>query len=358
MRQNNRYVTESMSLILVIFLSLCVGGVIFYVTGINPVEAFRLIFHGAIGSRHSIAESIVVAIPLMLAGVGVCFAFKCGVWNIGAEGQLYMGAIGASFGALYVKGPGPLHLAVVIGIAFLAGGLWATIAGVLKTRMKINEILTTLMMNYVAIWIVHYLVYGPWRDLRRINPQTSFFPESAWLPILIQGTRLHGGLLVGLVSAFLMYVIFKYTKLGYAIKVIGANPKAAQYGGIYVSRTVIITMFISGGLAGLAGMGEVSGIHHYLRNGSYPISPGYGYISIGAALLGGLSAWGTVAASIFLGCLLNGASFLKTMLGLHSDTTKYLVGILVLGVICREIVSRKLRIGIVKAKEYIVKAKE
>jgi simple sugar transport system permease protein len=343
---------HSVSLILVVLTSLCIGGVIFYLTGIDPLEAFKLISYGAIGSKHSISESIVVSIPLMLAGLGVAFAFKCGIWNVGAEGQLYMGAIGASFGALYLGGPGPLHLLLVVVFSFLAGGAWAAIAGILKAKLKINEILTTLMMNYVAIWIAHYLVYGPWRDLRAINPQTSFFPRSAWLPILIPGTRLHAGLLVGLVCAILTYVVFKYTKLGFAIKFIGANPKAAHYGGINVPRTVITTMFISGGLAGLAGMGEVSGIHHYLRDGIYPISPGYGYIAIGGALLGGLSALGTVVASLFLGSLLNGASFLKTMFGLHSQSVQFLVGILVLGVICREIVNRKIE------KHTILKGKD
>jgi simple sugar transport system permease protein len=147
-------------------------------------------------------------------------------------------------------------------------------------------------------------------------------------------------------------MVFRYTKLGYAIKVVGSSLKAAQYGGINVPNTVMITMFISGGLAGLAGMGEVNGIHHYLRNGIYPISPGYGYIAIGGALLGGLSAWGTVAASVFLGCLLNGTSYLKTMYGLHSHSIKFLVGILIMGVITREVILGRMKTRVLlKGKE-------
>ena len=163
---------------------------------------------------------------------------------------------------------------------------------------------------------------------------------------------MHAGLLVGLVCVIITYIVFKYTKLGYAIKVVGSNLKAAQYGGISVSNTVIITMFISGGLAGLAGMGEVNGIHHYLRNGIYPISPGYGYISIGGALLGGLSAWGIIISSTFLGCLLNGTSYLKTMFGLHSNSVKILVGILIMGVVTREVILGRVKSRIMlKGKE-------
>jgi len=345
MRRKKEFLIKCASLILAILASIFVASIFLYVCGLNPATAWQVIAYGAVGSRHNMSESMVVAIPLMLAGLGVGFAFKCGVWNIGAEGQLYMGAVGASAAALYLPCPAPWHLIVVMLAAVLVGGGWAVIPGMLKMKLKVNEILTTLMMNYIAIWIVHYLVYGPWRSLKEINPQTAFFPTSTWLPILVPRSRLHAGLLIGLICAVFMYVVFRYTKLGYNIKVVGTNPKAAQYGGISVSKTVIVAMFISGGLAGLAGMGELCGIHHYLRDGIYRISPGYGYISIGAALLGGLNAWGIVIASIFIGCLFNGVSYLKTMVGseyLHANAPQLIVGVLILAVLAKGIFVKRL----------------
>ena len=352
MRVKKEFLIRPISLILAILIALLIGAVIFAIFGISPLGAYQLVLEGAIGNKHNISESMVILIPLLLAGLGIGFAFKCGLWNIGAEGQLYMGAVGASFAALYIAPPAPLHLVVIILFAFLAGGGWAAIAGVLKAKLGINEILTTLMMNYVAIWITHYFVYGPWRALLEVNPQTDFFPMSAWLPILVPGTRLHTGLLLGIGGAIFMYVVFKYTRLGYAIKVVGVNPKAAQYSGINVSRTMIIAMFISGGLAGLAGMGEVSGIHHYLRNGVYSISPGYGYIAIGVALLGGLNAWGTVLSAIFFGGLLNGASFLRATYGLHAGSVFFLVGLIIMVLLARETLSGKLKtLGILRGRD-------
>jgi len=344
MRVKKEFLTGPVSIILVIAIALGIGAIVFAIFGINPVEAYQTVVVGAVGSTHGFTESMVIFVPLLLTGLGVGFAFKCGIWNIGAEGQLFMGAIGASVTALYFTTlPAPVHLFLIACSAILAGGGWAVIAGALKAKLGINEILVTIMMNYIAMWILHYLVYGPMRALEEINPQTAFFPMTAWLPALIPGTRLHAGLVVGLIAAVFMFVVFKYTRLGYSIKVVGVNPKAAQYSGINVSRTIITAMFISGGLAGLAGMGEVCGIHHYMRNGINPISPGYGYAAIGVALLGGLNAWGTVLAAIFFGCMLNGTAFLRTMFGLHSYAVFFLVGLIILALLVREKLSGRLK---------------
>ncbi len=324
-------------------MALGIGAIIFAAFGINPTVAYRWVFIGALIGKTNISESLVITIPLLLTGLGVAFAFRCGVWNIGAEGQLFMGAIGASLAALYFQTlPGPVHIFIVVCASFAFGGGWGAIAGLLKAKFKINEILVTIMMNYIAIWIVHYLVYGPMRALEEINPQTAIYPLSAWLPILVSGTRLHGGLIMGLVAAGFTFWVFRYTRLGHQIKVVGANPRAAAYSGINISRVTIIAMFISGGLAGLAGMGEVCGIHHYLRNGIYPISPGYGYAGIGVALLGGLNAWGTLLSALFFGGLLNGTAYLRTNYGLHAHAVFFLVGLIILALLVRENIRRRL----------------
>jgi len=344
MRVRKEFVTGPVSVVLVIAIALGIGAIIFAVFGVNPVEAYRLVIKGAVGNIHNFSESMVIVIPLLLTGIGVGFAFKAGIWNIGAEGQLFMGAVGASIASHYFTTlPAPVHLFLITCAAFVFGGGWGAIAGALKAKFGINEILVTIMMNYIGMWILHYLVYGPMRALEEINPQTAFFPETAWLVKLIPGTRLHAGLLIAIAAAVIMYIIFKYTRLGYNIKVVGVNPKAAMYSGINVSRTIILAMFLSGGFAGLAGMGEVCGIHHYLRNGVNPISPGYGYAGIGVALLGGLNAGGTVLAALFFGGLLNGTAYLRTMYGLHAHAVFFLVGLIILALLLRERISGRLK---------------
>lgn len=344
MRDRKEFLISSISLVLVFVIAVFVS-IIFYsvATGFSMAEIIRILAFGAFGSKHNITESLVIAIPLILAGLGVVFAFKCGLWNIGAEGQLYMGAIGATFAALNLSAPAPLHMLVIIVAAFALGGAWATIAGILKVKLGANEILTTIMMNFIAVWIVHYLINGPWRDLSLTRPQTSYFPLSAWLPIIVPGSRLHTGLIIGLVCAGITYVIFKYTRFGYYIKLIGTNPKAAQYSGINLSKTMISSMFMSGGLSGLAGMGLVCGLYHYLINGQYQISPGYGYYAIGVALLGGLSSSGVVVAGIFLGFLMGAAAHLKAMMGMHAGSLLLIVGLVLLAVLARNIFAEQLK---------------
>jgi ABC-type uncharacterized transport system permease subunit len=350
--KRREFLIGSAGVILSILLALGIGAIIFVIAGLNPLEAYGTVFGGALGGKRNITETLVAATPLLIAGIGVAFTFKCGVWNIGGEGQIAMGTLGASLAAIFISLPAPLHLFVIFVSALVFGGGWAAIAGVFKAKLGINEILTTLMMNYIAIWIVHYFVYGPIRDLTKVIAKSTDFPPSAWLPILLPGTRLHAGLILALVSVVFMYVVFKYTRLGYDIKVIGANPKAAQFSGINVSRTIIITMFIGGALAGIAGMGEVCGIHHFLEDGISRIAPNYGYVAIGVALLGGLSAWGVLLSSLLFGVFLNGTSFLRSAYGLHGHFVLFLVGLIVMATLIRDRLSGRLKtLGILRGKD-------
>jgi len=344
MKDRKEFLISSLSLLIVFVIAAVVAIAIYAaVTDYNMAEIVQMLLFGAFGSRHNITESLVIAIPLMLAGLGVVFAFKCGLWNIGAEGQLYLGAIGATFVALNVSAPAPVHMFLIIVGAFVLGGGWSVIAGLLKVKLGINEILTTIMLNFIAVWIVHYLIHGPWWDRSLTRPQTTVFPESAWLPIIVPDSRLYAGLIIGLVCAVITFIIFKHTRLGYSIKLIGTNAKAALYSGINLSKTMLGSMFISGGLAGLAGMCLVTGIYHYLINGQYQISPGYGYYAIGVALLGGLSAWGTVIAAIFFGFLMGAASYLKAIAGMHAESLLLIVGLILFAVLARSIFAEQLR---------------
>lgn len=298
-----------------ILLSLVVVGIIFMVYGINPIQAYKEIFNAAFGSRYGLAETFVKTIPLLLCGLGLMIAFRAKVWNIGAEGQLLMGAVAATWVALsFPELPTFLLLSAMFISSFAAGALWGIIPGILKVKLQTNEIISSLMLTYVAAKLLEYLVYGPWREPGALGgfPHTQIFSSSAQLP-RISGTRLHWpNLVIALFLAGALFILLHRTKIGFEIRVTGDNPEAARYAGMNYLKTIILVMGISGGLAGLAGF-EAVGIQHRLRKG---ISPGYGFTAIIVAWLGRLSPVGVILSSILLGALLVGGDMIQISLGL------------------------------------------
>jgi len=340
MKQETMINAASMVIVMVIFLA--TSALIFTLVDVNPLKGFGAIIVGAFGRIDGVSESLARTIPIMFASLGILIAFKGGLWNVGAEGQFYMGAVGATYAALFISAPRPLHIILVMLFAFITAALWGAIAGILKVKFGASEILTTLMLNYVAIWITHYLCFGPWRDPVRVIAATAWFPETARFSRIIPGLRIHSGVFWALALAFLVYLLFKYTRLGQNIQVLGANINTAHYAGINVRQNIIAVMLLSGGIAGLAGAAEVSGIFYSLRNGNYPISPGYGYYAIGAAMLGNLSVPGTILSSFLFGALITGASYLKLTTGLHAHSVDFIVGILLLAILSRRVFIAKL----------------
>lgn len=293
-----------------IVLALVVGGIFLAVSGYSPLDTYIKMFNGAFGNTYAVSETLVKAIPLMLAGLGVSLAFKMKLWNIGAEGQIHMGAFAASAVALFL---GQLSGAVMIPLmmiaGFAAGAVWALIPGALRAYWNINETITTLMLNYVAIIWVDYLVNGPWKDPASLGfPLSPRFAAGAYLPTL-GGTRVHIGLLIALIIAIIFFLVLKYTRWGYEIRVAGESQEAARYAGIDVVKNILLVMLISGGIAGLAGMIEVAGITHRLQHG---ISPGYGYTAIIVAWLGRLNPVGIVVVAVLFGALLVGGFGVQT----------------------------------------------
>ena len=315
-----------LSLLLVILLC----GLVLARMGYHPLEVYKTMLGGAVGTPYNFSETIAEAIPLILCSLGVSVAFRMGIWNIGAEGQFFFGAFTASLAALYLPSglPRVVMLTVVIVAGFLGGALWGVLAGVLKTLANANEILTTLMLNYVAIGWVDYLVYGPWRDRAENMPYSRLFPSSAMLPVY-PGTSIHAALLLGLLAAVVLWVVFKRTTWGYEIKLIGENPQVARTAGINIARNILLVMLVGGGLAGLAGMGDVAGIAGRL---SPNISAGYGYTAIIIAWLGRLDPLAIVLVSIFFGGLNNGGYALQ-MVGLPSSIVTMLQGAILLFVL-------------------------
>jgi simple sugar transport system permease protein len=292
---------------------------------VNPLHAYLEIFRGAFGSLDNFSEALVMATPLILCGLSVGLAGKMLIWNVGAEGQLVMGGVAGAGVALFLSPvlPTPLIIPLMILAGFLGGALWGLIPGFLKARLEVNEIITSLMLNYVAILWLEHLYFGPWRDpAGRGFPGTAMFPDTAWLPRFF-GTRIHLGLPIGLAAAVAIWLILSYTRWGYEIRVVGANLRAAQYARIDVGRNILWVMLISGGLAGLAGIGETAGMHYRLQQG---LAVGNGYVGIVVAWLAKLRPRSIVAIAILLGGLKVGGDQLQISMHVPSAISLALEG--------------------------------
>jgi simple sugar transport system permease protein len=332
---------EFSALLLSLALALLLIAVLFRALGVNPITAYQRIFRGAFGSRYGLSETTVKAIPLMLVGVGLSIAFRARVYNIGAEGQLLAGAICASGLALARPDwPRWMLLPGMFAVGFLGGALWALIPALLKVRFRVDEVLSSLMMVYIASELVNYLVYGPWKGASEMGfPYTDKFSATAQLPTLFR-TRIHyPTLILGVVLAVLAFLLIQRTKWGFEIRVTGENPEAARYAGMDYLKTAILVMLLSGGLAGLAGVGEVAGIHHRLR---YPqgISPGYGFTAIIVTWLARLNPLAVIVTSLLLGGLLVGGDAIQVALGLPVATIYIFNGLILLFVLGANLFTR------------------
>jgi simple sugar transport system permease protein len=318
-----------------ILVSVAFGGLLIAMYGFDPLQAYGVMLCGAFGNPLRVSETLVSMTILLLTGLGTAVAYRCGIWNIGAEGQLYLGALGATWAALAFSLPFILHLPLSLFFGFVFGGFWALIPGVLKAKRGTNEILTTLMMNYIGIWLVHYAVhFTPLKDPNKVFPQSYDIPVSATLPKLMQGSRLHAGMIVAFLSVVAVYLILRRTTFGYSIKATGENIIAARVGGINVSRVIMLTMLVSGGLSGLAGAGEVLGVHGWLQDG---ISPGYGYMGIAVALVAGLHPLTIVLVSVFFGALLAGSDYMQVMTGIPVALVFVIQGLAIVLIVCRRL---------------------
>ena len=308
-----------------ILLALVFAGLLILTVGENPIAVYRAMLDGALGDANGRAETLVKATPLLLAGLGVAVAFRMQLWNIGAEGQLYLGAIAAVGTALFIvpEAPSLVLIPAMVAAALLGGGAWGLIPGALRAFLGANEIITSLMLNYVAILFADYLIHGPWRDPQSFGfPGTPRLPAAASLPRW-EPTRVHLGLLFGLLAAVILWLLLRRTRWGYQIAVIGENPRAARYAGLPTRRTILTVMAVSGALAGVAGMSEVAGIGHQLQRN---LSPGYGYTAIIVAWVGRLHPLGIVGVAFALAALLVGGDQIQMTMGLPAAVAPMLQG--------------------------------
>ncbi|MHB1404564.1 MAG: ABC transporter permease [Desulfitobacteriaceae bacterium] len=293
--------------VVAIAIALIIGAVIIAAMGLDPGLAYQSLLQGAFGSVYGVTTTLAKATPLIFTGLSFALAKKAGLLNIGAEGQLYMGGLCSVLVGVYVPGlPMVLHISLAILAGFVGGGLWGLLAGLLKVRFGSSEIITTVMLNYTAIFFIAYMVNGPIMDGHL--PQSKALPPSATFPNMIQGTQLHLGFALAVLMAVLQYLFLWHTRKGYEARVVGLNPEAATYAGMNRKQLTYFVMFLAGGLSGLAGTGEILGIQHRLYQA---FSPGYGYDGIAVALLGLNTPIGTVLAAILFGALRSGGDMMQ-----------------------------------------------
>ncbi len=317
--------------LLAVVAGLAVAAILISASDVNPVVAYTALARGAFGNPEAIGTSLGRAIPLVLAGLGVALAFRCGVWNVGAEGQIYLGGLFGVLVGLYVTGlPAVIHIPLTLLAGFVGGALWGGIAGYLKARYNVNEIVSTLMLNYIAIYIVGSLVRGPLRESPSSENWTARIADSARLPLIVPEARLSSGIIVALLAAVLLYILLWRTPVGYQVRTVGANKVAALHAGMNIVWTQVLAMLISGGLAGLAGVAEIAGAQYRLRSG---FLLNYGYDAIAVAMLGQLNPLAVLVSGILFGGLRAGAGTMQRMVNLPSSLVFVVQGTVVLMVV-------------------------
>ena len=331
--------------VLAIALTLVTMSILFLILGKNPAAALYVYFIEPLTDSYSLMEIAVKASPLVMIAIGLSLCYLANVWNIGAEGQFLMGAVFGSYLAVVTNGTGagPWVLPAMLVMGALGGALWAMIPALCKVRFGANEILTSLMLVYVADLILDYLVRGPWRDPKGMNfPTTASFDPVATVPVIMDGGRLHGGVIITLIVVAAAAVMLGRTIKGFEIRVVGAAPRAARFAGFSSQKLVIFTFAVSGALAGLAGIIEVAGPVGVLQPG---ISPGYGFTAIIVAFLGRLNPIGILIAGLFLALTFIGGEGAQISMKVPLDLTKVFQGILLFYVLaCDSLILYRIRL--------------
>ena len=308
-------------------------------------QSLYSIYKGAFGSWRAIVKTLIKATPLILCGIAVTVAFRAQIWNIGAEGQLFAGGI-ISYWAYtaFMDAPAGILIPLVLLAAMCGGALYGGLAGILKARFQVNEVLSTVLLNYIIKYVLSFLLFrGPWRDPSSFYQQTPKIVDAARLPILLESSRLHLGFLLALAVAVAAYFFITRTSLGYEVRAIGFNPKASQFKGINVNRTVVVVMLISGAIAGLAGASELFGLHLRLKP---DISTGFGFTGIIIAMLAGLNPFAVVLVAILFGGLLNGGITMQVLTGVPTALISAMEGIVLLFFLTAAVLTRfEVKIG-------------
>jgi ABC-type uncharacterized transport system permease subunit len=319
-----------------ILLSLLVLAIFLLVLKLNPIDVYAAIIQGSFGSAYTVKQTLIKAIPLIITSLGISIAFKMQFWNIGGEGQILMGALFASYFAFKFPQMPKIPLMLIMFTAgVLGGGLWALIAAVLKGKWKTNETIVTLMLNYIALKIITYLQYGPWKDKNAMGfPKMPNFSPNATLP---QFFGIHMGWVIAVILVIIVYIFMKYTKKGYEIAVLGESEKTAIYSGIKIKNTMYVAIFLSGALCGISGVIQASAVSRTL---TLQVAGGTGFTAIIIAWLAALSAPVIVIVSILFAALLEGASFIQTAFGIPEAAAQLIQAVILFFVLGSEFFTR------------------
>jgi ABC-type uncharacterized transport system permease subunit len=308
-----------------IIIALLVGALVLWATGHSPIDAYSQLFTGAFGDSYGFGQTLAQATPIIFTSLAFLFAFKCGLFNIGAEGQLLIGGMAAALvGISLTNLPAYVHLPLALLAGAGGGALWGFIPAVLKAKLDAHEVITTMMLSYVALYVTSYLVNYPFKASGWVA-QTPLIASAAELPRILPPTQLSGSIIIALIMVGITAFILKRTIVGYEVRAIGLNATAARSGGINIKKGMILALVISGMIAGLGGAGEILGVERRFIDG---FSPGYGWDGLAVALIGGLNPFGVVLASILVGALRSGGLVMNRVTGVPIDVI-YLVQSLV-----------------------------
>jgi ABC-type uncharacterized transport system permease subunit len=319
MNQRSRAIAAAVLLpVISVVAGFVAAGVAVALSGTDPFQSFSALFQGAFVNPRALPETLIATIPYIFLGLGVALGFRAGLFNIGAEGQFYIGALFGVFIGYSLHGlPSIVHIPLALAAGILGGFLWAAVPGILKARFGAHEVITTIMLNYVAFALVNYLINdGPMVDKTSSAPRTPYIDPAAQLPILVPGTRLHAGLILGLLTIPVIWFLLQRSTVGFRIRTVGFSPTAARAAGMSVAWTILATMGISGALCGLAGADEVLGVSHYMPPS---FSTGYGFNAIAVALLARSNPWAIAPAALLFGALNSGSRFMQFQTQVPSD---------------------------------------
>jgi simple sugar transport system permease protein len=303
-----------------------VGSIAMLLAHVSPLAGFGALFDGALGNESEVAETLLQTTALLFPALGIALSFRAGLFNIGAEGQIVLGGMTAGILGVAVPLPGPLLVPLVLAAGAAAGGLWGGLAGFLKARFGANEVISTLMLNTVALLLATYLIGGPFKQAGAGAAETPQLPASAWLPPLIPNTRLTISFLLALVLAGALWFVFRRTVFGYELRAAGMAPEAARRAGIDLGRTALTAMALSGAIAGLGGATIVMGVLHRFNTG---LSPGYGFIAIAVALVGNLDPLFIIIAAFGFGILQSGAIAMQAEANVPRDVVTLVEGLVI-----------------------------
>jgi len=328
------------AIVVALIAAMLVSAILIKLANASPLEAFINLFKGAFGNKRAILETLTKSTPLILTGLATVIAFRGKIWSIGQEGQFFLGAIGGYWAYRIFEGlPAAALVPIVILGAFLVGAFGGMLAGLLKAYFNVDVIISTVMGNYIIDYFLSFMLSGsgPWREPGSYYQQTAEITENAYYPLLFANARIHMGFLIAIACSMIVYLILNHTPFGYQLRAFGSNPRAAKFKGINTNKIIILTMFISGGLAGLAGTGELFGVQYRLRP---DLSPGYGYTGIIVAMLAGLNPIGVIPAAILFGALINGSAQMRIATGVPTALTFAIQAIVLLSLLSAQVLTR------------------